>query len=327
MPSILPMLAESRPELPGDGALPGGLAMEQKIDGFRSIVFARRAGRAFIQSRHGTDLAPAFPDIAAAAAAVGEDLVLDGELVVPAEGGRLDFSALQRRARRRGRTAVQAAAAQPAYLIVFDVLEASGTELLDRPYRERRALLVDRVGDGLLRPPFMLCPATGDRAAAQGWLDPAWGQVGIEGVVCKGLAQPYLPGRRAWIKVRTRVTAEAIVGGVTGSPSAPSTLLLGRYDTGGKLRLVARSTPLTSSTRRAVVEHLSPADPDHPWRGVRFSSGWGARGTLEFTPVRPDLVVEILADTAVDAGRYRHAVRVLRPRDDLSPGQVSPFLA
>ncbi|MFE7076934.1 hypothetical protein ACFU96_43280 [Streptomyces sp. NPDC057620] len=46
-------------------------------------------------------------------------------------------------------------------------------------------------------------PPTG--ATAQDWLDPAWGTVGIEGVVLKDPAQPYLPGRRAWTKVRNRM--------------------------------------------------------------------------------------------------------------------------
>ncbi|GAB2889502.1 hypothetical protein GCM10027074_67320 [Streptomyces deserti] len=121
--------------------------------------------------------------------------MLDGELVVPHEG-RLCFGELQRRARRRGHSAVQAAAERPAYLIVFDALEIAGTELLARPYRERRAILEDVCARQVLAAPFTLCPATNDRATALDWLDPAWGTVGIEGVVIKGSEQPYLPGKR-----------------------------------------------------------------------------------------------------------------------------------
>jgi ATP-dependent DNA ligase len=54
----------------------------------------------------GADLTPAFPSIAVAGA--GLDVVLDGELVVSARR-RLDFGELQRRARRRGRSAVEGA--------------------------------------------------------------------------------------------------------------------------------------------------------------------------------------------------------------------------
>jgi ATP-dependent DNA ligase len=85
---------------------------------------------------------------------------------------------------------------------VFDVLEVGGTEQLARPYGERRAVLEDLFARVVLGAPFTLCPATTDRATAQDWLGPAWGSAGIQGVVVKGLAQSYLPGKRAWIKVR-----------------------------------------------------------------------------------------------------------------------------
>ena len=57
------MLAKARRVLPPEGALPGGLVMEQKSDGFRAIVFAR-SGCVLVHSRHGADLTPAFPQIA-----------------------------------------------------------------------------------------------------------------------------------------------------------------------------------------------------------------------------------------------------------------------
>jgi hypothetical protein len=34
------MLAEARPALPREAALPGGLVFEQKPDGFRALLFA-----------------------------------------------------------------------------------------------------------------------------------------------------------------------------------------------------------------------------------------------------------------------------------------------
>ncbi|RSO09595.1 hypothetical protein DMH26_01060 [Streptomyces sp. WAC 05379] len=67
---------------------------------------------------------------------------------------------------------------------------------------------------------------------------------------------------------------------------------------------------------------LRLAGPEHPWHGRSFSAGWGARGELEYRPVHPDVVVEFLADTTVDAGRYRHPVRFLRPRPELTPTDV-----
>ncbi|MEV8548175.1 ATP-dependent DNA ligase [Streptomyces sp. NPDC051572] len=317
------MLAEARRQLPPAGALPGEMIMEAKADGFRAILFARR-GLVMLQSRQGSDLTGAFPDIAAAAADLGEEVVLDGELVVPHEG-RLHFGELQRRARRRGPGALQAAAAHPAYLIVFDVLQRGGTELLARPYRERRATLEDLFARDVLTAPFTLCPATTERATALDWLDPAWGAAGIEGVVVKGASQPYLPGKRAWIKVRARATSEAVIGAVTGTLTNPLTLLLGRYDTAGTLQLVARTTPLTTTARRDLARQLAPAGTEHPWSGRHFSAGWGTSTKLDHRPVAPDLVAEFIADTAVDSGRYRHPVRFVRVRAEMHPTQVPLF--
>ncbi|KMS79091.1 DNA ligase [Streptomyces leeuwenhoekii] len=321
-PPIQPMLADARPELPRDTALPGGPAYEQKPDGYRAILFAS-PDRVQIQSRNGTDLTGAFPEIAAAGRALPAPLALDGELVV-AHGGRLHFGELQRRARRRGAGARQAAAERPAHLILFDVLETADGPLLDRPYRERRAALEQLFVDGTLGAPFALCPATRDRAVALDWLDPAWGTVGIEGVVVKGLAQPYQPGRRGWLKVRARATADAIVASVTGPVTAPSTLLLARRDQTGRLRYVARTAPLARTAREELGARLRPGGPDHPWRGRRFSAGWGSSEQLDHRPVHPELVVEFAGDTAVDEGIYRHPVRYLRVRDDMSPEQLPP---
>ncbi|MGW8700112.1 ATP-dependent DNA ligase [Streptomyces eurythermus] len=237
----------------------------------------------------------------------------------------MDFAALQSRARRRGRSAEEAAVADPAYLITFDVPESDGTNLMSLPYRDRRARLESLFATGVLNAPFTLCPATADRATAQDWLNPAWGNAGIEGVVLKGLNQPYLPRKRAWIKVRARVTAEALIGGVTGSPTGPLSLLLGRYDASDDLRLVARTTSLAASVRRELAEHLTPATPDHPWAGRRFSAAWGTRGELTYRPVKPELVAEFIADTALDAGRYRHPVRFMRIRTEMHPMQVPRF--
>jgi hypothetical protein len=67
------------------------------------------------------------------------------------------------------------------------------------------------------------------------------------------------------------------------------------------------------------------AGPDHPWQGVRFSTGWGTREALQFTCVRPELVAEFAGDAAFDQGRYRHPEGVTRLRGDLGTDEVEPF--
>lgn len=313
------MLARAVPRLPGTRALPGGTVYEPKYDGYRLLVF-RTAGRVFLQSRNGRDLTGGFPELARAAEALGEDVVLDGEAVIET-AGRLDFGALQQRTGRRPDTVARLARRQPAHLIAFDLLHRAGTDLLTRGYGDRRAALESLFRDHDLRAPWSLTPNTPDPGLARAWAE-EWAASGVEGVVAKGAGQPYLPGRRGWQKYRHTDTAEAVVGAVTGSPARPETVLLGRYTPEGELRPVARSTPLAPPLRRELAGLLTPAGPGHPWRDLRISSHWGSRTPLEITPVAPDLVAEFRGDTAVDRGRWRHPVRLHRLRTDLSPGEV-----
>jgi ATP-dependent DNA ligase len=138
-------------------------------------------------------------------------MLLDGELVVWAQG-RLDFTALQQRL-VAGRRLVELVAERPTSLVVFDLLRANGEDLMARPWSERRARLEAVMAD--TRAPLQLCPATTDRQEALVWFD-AWAALGVEGLVAKGQGQPYMPGRRGWLKVRHRHGAEAVVGAVVG---------------------------------------------------------------------------------------------------------------
>ncbi|MFD9069813.1 ATP-dependent DNA ligase [Streptomyces lasiicapitis] len=149
-PPIEPMLARTLPALPPPAEL-ARYSLEAKSDGHRLITFTGSEG-VLLQTRRGADATGAFPDIARASAGLGE-LVLDGELVVPHQG-RLDFPLLQRRARHTGSGAEAMAAQFPAAVVVFDLLEAEGTVLLNQPYVERRALLEGLFDRGVLGPPW-----------------------------------------------------------------------------------------------------------------------------------------------------------------------------
>ena len=91
-------------------------------------------------------------------------------------------------------------------------------------------------------------PASDDPAAAEQWLI-NHSAAGIEGVVSKRCHQSYRPGKTKWHKVRTRVTAEAVVGGVLGSLKQPEALVIGLADHSGRLRIAGRTTPLPPALR------------------------------------------------------------------------------
>ncbi|MFP1629738.1 ATP-dependent DNA ligase [Streptomyces sp. 5K101] len=325
-PPVQPMLAQARESVPGPGVLPGGLAFEAKFDGYRALLFTpnRIGGAVLLQSRRGSLIQRHFPDLVAAARQLPDGLVLDGELVVWS-GDRLSFEALQRRAVSGARTVDDLAAKMPAHFIAFDVLQADSQELLTEPYERRRAVLENLFLEYGLTPPWTLCPMTTDPALAQEWLT-SWTRVpGVEGVVIKGLRQRYVPGARAWFKVRRRETTEAIIGAVTGSLSQPQLLVLGRHDADHRLRPVGRTTPLRPDAAHQLADHLTPAEVGHPWTGVRFSVTWGSREILDPTLVVPDLVAEISADTAIDRGAWRHPLRYVRLRLDVTTDDVPPF--
>jgi ATP-dependent DNA ligase len=240
-------------------SIPVGGAFEPKWDGFRCVAF-RGPGRAVLQSRQQRPLTRYFPEIAGAVSELDREVVDDGELVVWHEG-RLDFAALQQRIHPADARARQLSIARPASYIVFDLLARDGVDLRPLPYRKRRKklekLLSHRLPHGLA-----LMPMSTDRAVAQAWmLDHS--AAGIEGVVAKRLDQSYRGRGRTWQKIRTRRTAEAIVGGVLGTLEQPDALVVGRRDS-------SPATPYLRTYRPPVTS--------------RSSGGTGSVGTVARSP-------------------------------------------
>ncbi|WTJ96492.1 ATP-dependent DNA ligase [Streptomyces sp. NBC_01537] len=203
----------------------------------------------------------------------------------------------------------------PAF--AFDLLRLSGTDTTSWPYRRRRAARESVFAARRLSAPRVLCPSTTVVDVVREWL--TWASVGMEGVVFKRLDDAYRPSVRGWQKYKVRETSEAIVGAITGSLAVPRTLLLGRYDDGGRLQYVGHTTTLAQAAGAAVAGLLAAGRRGHPWTGWSFSAGWGSRKTLNVTLVEPELVGEVGVDVARDAsGRWLHPARRHRARPDLS---------
>jgi ATP-dependent DNA ligase len=322
-----PMRAAAAADLPTVAAL--RMLYEPKWDGFRAIAWVGDGG-VRLQSRPGRDLSGYFPDVCAALAkCLPPRVVVDGELVIWDErAGRTSFDLLQRRF-RAGRRVAAEAAQHPAHFVAFDVLRGSkGQELLDRPLPERRRRLQRLLASA--DPQLTLCPQTSDETVARSWLQD-WSPSGIEGLVVKPSDRPYELGRAGWFKVKTRLTEDYIVAGVTGTPERPFSLLLARFDDHGVLRFVGR-THRVRAERRSELAALRPmpfrgAGSGHPWP-CPLPAGWSAdladRAPLPYVPVEPLLVVEVDADIARDGpfARLRHSCRFVRARPDLEPNDV-----
>jgi ATP-dependent DNA ligase len=319
-PPVRPMTARAAAELPDEQGA-ARFSFEPKFDGFRCLAFVHD-GRAVLQSRQQRSLTRYFPEVTAALLdQVPDGTVLDGELVIR-QGGRLDFTALQRRIHPSAMHAARRSAVTPATLVVFDVLVAEHRDLRPEQYRRRRKQL-RRLLDGA-RPPLALMPATRDLAGARAWMHEHGGS-GVEGVVVKDRHRAYRPTRHAWEKVRIRAAADAIVGGVIGPPGDPQALILGRWDDRGRLRVAGRTRPLRPAERAELAAVLTEPDGAHPWPPVIPASRFGQLGAepVVYTKVRPDIVVEVDADVCWEQDRWRHAVAFRRARLDLRADDVA----
>ena len=209
---------------PGQVPAGPGWAFEIKFDGVRAIGYAGPAGLRVV-SRNDRDISGSYPEATAVRLPAG--VVVDGELVALDERGRPDFALLQQRM-HVSTPAAGLIASVPVQYVVFDLLRDGQDVLLELPYEQRRARLLDleldRVGVVVPRN-FTDTPGALVMTAAR--------EQGLEGVVAKRLTSVYQPGRRsrAWVKTPIRHTAEVIIAGwspSTGNPQRARVAAAGR---------------------------------------------------------------------------------------------------
>jgi len=328
-PPVEPMLARVAEGLPEAKTF----LYEPKWDGFRAIVF-RQGGEVFIQSRDLKPLDRYFPELhAELARKLPEGCVVDGEIVIAGPRG-LDFDALQMRLHPAASRVEKLARETPSAFVAFDLLEVDGKRIMDRPQAERRAMLEALLSD--VEPPVYLTPMTRDPKVAREWLSRFEG-AGLDGVMVKPEETPYLPGKRAMIKVKHVRTADCVVAGFRWHKAGEGivgSLLLGLYDDSGVLHHVGVTSSFTMAKRKELAGLLEPlrknAMKGHPWREWgqaeahetrRMPGGqsrWSAGKDLSWEALRIERVAEVKYDH-LQGDRFRHAAIFVRWRDDKAP--------
>ena len=310
-----PMEARSAERLPeGDGWW-----FEPKWDGFRCIAL-RDGGQVTLQAKSGKPLARYFPEVVEILRSLKPDrFVVDGELLVQS-GDRFSFEALQMRLHPSESRIRRLAGETPASLTLFDMLlDPSGKDLRPLPLAERRKAL-ERFAATAADERMSITPGTADRVQAQAWLDDGR----IEGVVAKRWDGPYLEGERAMVKVKRARTADCVVGGFRyeSGGSLVGSLLLGLYNDEGLLDHVGFTSGLAAADKPALTRRLEALAGKPGFTGDKPGgpSRWATARSSEWTPLRPELVVEVSFDH-VSGGRFRHGTRLLRFRPDKSPEQ------
>lgn len=327
---MLAKLADGIPE--GDGWL-----YEPKWDGFRCIVF-RDGDSIELASRNERPFTRYFPElIAPLLAELPQRCVVDGEIVLPAlDDNGLDFDALLQRIHPAESRVRRLAAETPASFVAFDLLALGDRDLMNEPLSTRHALLVEEFAG--VNAPIYLCPSTTDAVVAQRWFIEFEG-AGLDGVIAKRVADPYTPDKRTLVKVKHRRTADCVVAGyrVHKDGKGVGSLLLGLFDSDGKLHHVGVAASFTAKRRTELSAELEPLTHDattaHPWRewaewqnaatdpGQRLpgaGSRWNAGKDLSWVPLRIELVAEVTFGQ-LQEGRFRHGSQFLCWRTDREP--------
>jgi ATP-dependent DNA ligase len=298
-PPIKPQLALTRKALPTGEEW----AYEQKLDGFRAIVFVD-GDDSYIQSRGGKALSRYFPELSFP---LGR-YVVDGELVIRDGDGNVEFDALQSRIHPAESRITLLSEEIPARFVAFDLLAEGDEVLLETPFGERRERLERLLGDTSVE----LSGLSRDTEQAEEWLRRT------EGTMAKQLDAPYIPGKRKGMaKVKRERTIDCVVMGWRPGKEEGTvgSLILGLYD-GGELRSVGHISGFSHETKRSLRTLLEPLETGES--GTAEPSRWTGGRDLEWVALRPELVIEIGYDHAA-AGRIRHGGRFHRFRDDKAP--------
>jgi DNA ligase D-like protein (predicted ligase) len=273
---------------------------EVKWDGIRMLAFVG-PNKVRLQNRKLSEEANRYPDLVAVLSQLSGTAVLDGEVVV-FEKGKPSFERVLERElasapeliRTRSRTV-------PATYVAFDLLYRDGEDLLKTPLRERkrilRELLAGKTCDALLESPFVLEKGREyyERAAAEG----------LEGIVAKALASPYLPGKRSryWIKAKVERTMDCLVLGTLVEPGTGRvrSLVLGAYRDHTLIWMGNVGSGLDARTLKELETELAPLAGERP-------AGLTVAGAGDVRWLKPALVARVKYLETTGQGRLRAPV-------------------
>ena len=294
--------------------------IEDKYDGIRAQLHLDPGSGTHLFSRDLNDISASFPEVLAAAATIGQRLVIDGELVPFRAGSVLDFASLQTRLGRLD-PGPDLLAAVPVVLVAFDLLHLDGRDLLEEPLRARRAALDALDLPGRTNGRFLVSHLAAARSAeeVEAHFDDARERRN-EGLMVKDPASAYQPGRRGlgWLKMKKALaTLDCAVVGVEWGHGKRRGVLSDytfavRGPDGALLTIGKAYTGLTDAEITAMTVRFQAITL---WDFGRYRT------------VVPEVVVEIAFDRIMrskrhDSGFALRFPRIVRIRDDKDPGQI-----
>jgi DNA ligase 1 len=299
------MLSHPLEDADWDGFKLEDFAVEWKWDGIR-VQFARAGGVTALYSRTGDDIGGTFPELIEGQSF---DAVLDGELLVKHGDHVADFSDLQQRLNRK-QVKPAMLTQYPAHIRLYDALILGGEDIRALSFVERRARLeawhaANQPHHSDLSPVLAVDSKTELRTL--------WDSIraeGIEGLMLKRRASPYLQGRPQghWYKwKRSALTADCVLlyaqRGSGKRSSYYSDYTFGVWQGEGEARVLV---PVGKAYSGFTDEELKKLD-----RFVRDNT------TQRFGPVRavtPQLVFEVAFDAINRSTRHKSGLAMRFPR-------------
>jgi bifunctional non-homologous end joining protein LigD len=298
---------------------------EIKWDGVRALAWiADEVLR--LRARSGSDITSHYPDLALLSSMFsGRDAILDGEIVVLDSRGHSDFEKLQERMHVRN-PGEKLLLQYPVTYFAFDLLYCDGYDLRAASLLERKLLLMR-----LLHTSERF--RYSDHQVEKGReLFELAKENGLEGIVAKRMDSHYVSERSVnWLKVKTSMTLDVVVGGWTvprGAGAPFGSLLLGLYR-GEKLHFIGHvGSGFDARTHEEVAAKLKEsATTKCPFEEVpetNEKASW----------VIPRLVARVRYSAWTQENRLRHPVFLalreqVKPRDcrwerRLAPPEVPP---
>jgi DNA ligase 1 len=302
--------------------------IEWKYDGIRAQL-VRRAGQVWLWSRGEELVTERYPEVAAAARALPEGTVLDGELLVWRDDRPAPFAQLQRRIGRKTVSA-KLLAELPVAFLAYDALEWGGVDQRHRTQHERRTLAEQAVaGTALKLSPEVHAGTWGELAT----LREQSRERGVEGFMLKHRQARYGSGRTkadgVWWKWKIApMTIDAV-------------LIYAQRGHGRRASVYTDYTfavwsrpPRDAAEAQAVVEAIARGDPPAPdaLQLVTFAKAYSGLTDSEFAdvnkvinattinkfgPVRsvkPSLVFELGFEGIAASARHKSGIAVRFPR-------------
>ncbi|MDB5022619.1 MAG: ligD [Mucilaginibacter sp.] len=226
---------------------------ERKLDGYRAIAYTGK--KAKLISRNGLDFSHKYAKVTAELKQIGDDAILDGELVIEDKNGRSRFQDIQ------NYQGDQADLVLKYY--VFDLLSLKGHDLRNLELLKRKELL-----KALVVPVNSSSIVYNDHVIGKGSeLFKKAQKEGWEGVIGKDGKSYYNSGKRSdrWLKIKLQNSQEAIICGYTaptGSRKHFGALILG-INEGKKIRYIGNcGTGFADTSIKELYQKMQPLQTD-----------------------------------------------------------------